>query len=114
LKRSVRILRSAERDLRAILAFLARQRSAGPGDLVDRILAAAASLADHAERGARPRDSGLRSLGFRSVVVDSYLIFYKVLARTVRVYRILHGARQYGHLLGAVRRDGRRRRGRMV
>lgn len=99
MNRSVRFLRRAESDLRELRAYLIGERIAGPGDSVDRILAAAASLTNHAERGARPRDSRLRSLGYRYLVVDRYLVFYKAFPRTVRIDRILHGARRYGHLL---------------
>ena len=99
MKRSVRILRRAESDLRELRDYLGDERRAGPGDSVDRILAAAASLTEHAERGARPRDARLESLGYRFLVVDRYLVFYKTSHGTVRVYRIVHGARRYRHLL---------------
>ncbi|MEP6890052.1 MAG: type II toxin-antitoxin system RelE/ParE family toxin, partial [Nitrospirota bacterium] len=37
--------------------------------------------------------------GYRVLVVDNYLVFYKVKGKTILVYRILHGARDIMHLL---------------
>lgn len=39
--------------------------------------------------------------GVRMVVFGNYLIFYRVLAETVRIERILHGARNIPDLFGA-------------
>ena len=57
------------------------------------------SLARFALRGAVPRDDRLRDLGFRFLVVTPHLVFYKVLAREARVYRVLHGQRAYEEIL---------------
>ncbi|MBH0207806.1 MAG: type II toxin-antitoxin system RelE/ParE family toxin [Nitrospira sp.] len=39
------------------------------------------------------------ALGYRVLVIDNYLVFYKAKGTTLLVYRILHGARDIYHLL---------------
>ena len=46
-----------------------------------------------------PRDQRLRDLGYRGLIQREHLVFYKVLPRQVRVYRVLHGRRRYADLL---------------
>jgi plasmid stabilization system protein ParE len=98
-KRTVRVLRRARRDLQEIYDFLTREAPASADAVADAILDALESLATMSDRGARPRDGRLRLTGFRYLAVGSYLVFYKTVGRTVRVYRILHGRRAYRALL---------------
>jgi plasmid stabilization system protein ParE len=51
------------------------------------------------DRGAKPRDPILRARGYRFLVHDPYLIFFRVVGRQVRVYRVLRGNRAHGDLL---------------
>jgi addiction module RelE/StbE family toxin len=97
--RQVRILRRAERDLEEILHYLQRERPRSARSVVEGLLSGSESLSTHPERGARPRDGRLSRLGYRFLTRGPYLIFYKVLSRQVRVYRVLHGKRRYQALL---------------
>jgi plasmid stabilization system protein ParE len=96
---AVRVLRRAQRDLQQIYDFRAREAPRSADPFIDGLLAAIESLGEYPERGARPRDASLRGQGYRFLVHGKYLVFYKVLARHVRVYRILHGHRAYRGLL---------------
>ena len=98
--RTVRVLKRAERDLGEIHRYVARDKPSAADDLLERLLGAIESLSEHAERGARPRDERLLRLGYQYLVREPYLVFYKVLPRQVRSYRILHGRRLLGVLLG--------------
>jgi toxin ParE1/3/4 len=98
-KRSVRVLRRARRDLQEIYDFVARETPVSADRIVDALFDAMASLETMADRGGRPRDPTLRATGYRFVVEGSYLVFYKVVGRQVRVYRVLHGRRRYRALL---------------
>lgn len=97
--RTVRVLRRAEEDLRQVYAAVCREAPLRADRFIDGLIAAVESLDELAERGAAPRDPTLRRQGYRFLVHDPYLIFYKVLPRTVRVYRVLHGHRAYRGLL---------------
>lgn len=99
MKRSVRVLRRAQSDLQQIYDFVAREAPRRAGSFIDELLHAIESLETMADRGARPRDPTLRDLGYRFLVHRDYLVFYKVLKRQVRVYRVLRGSRAYRGLL---------------
>ena len=68
-------------------------------ELVEKLLSAIEELDRFPDRGTVPRDARLKSLGFRFQAVGSYLIFYKVLRKQVRVYRVVHGRRAYEDIL---------------
>jgi len=99
MKRSVRILRKAQSDLREILDYVQRDRPEAADRLLRRLLGDIESLETLPNRGTVPRDSRLSRLGFRVLVVGDYLVFYKVLRSQVRVYRVLHGPRKYEHMI---------------
>ena len=99
MKRPVRVLRRAERDLLEIQAFVARDDPIAAGRLVDALVEALGRLERFPNRGARPRDERLRRGGYRYLAHGEYLILYKVTRSGVRVYRIVHGRRRYAHLL---------------
>ncbi len=99
MKRSVRLLRRARRDLQEVYDFLAREAPASADVVLDDLFDAIESLEPMAERGGRPRDPILRAAGYRFLVVGNHLIFYKLVGRQVRVYRVLHGRRSYRDLL---------------
>lgn len=95
----VRVLRRAQRDLEEIDDYLQHEAPLRADALVDALYTAIETLATHAARGARPRDTVLRAAGYRFLVHTPYLIFYKVAGRTVRVYRVLHTRRAYRDIL---------------
>lgn len=99
MSRSVRILRRAQHDLVEIQRYVERDRPAAAGRLVGRLLNAVESLGRMPERRAVPRDERLASREYRVLVEGDHLVFYKVLRNQVRIYRVLHGRRRYGHLL---------------
>ena len=99
MKYRVRLLRRAQRDLMEIHRYLVRDSPETAQGVVVALLGALDSLDELALRGAMPRDETLRRLGFRYRVVAPRLIFYKVVGREVRVYRVLHGKRAYQDLL---------------
>ncbi len=95
----VRVLKRAERDLVEVRHYLDREAPDSAGTVVADLLDAIEGLARSPERGARPRDERLRRRGFRFLVRQSYLIFFKVERSRVWVYRVLHGKREWSRLL---------------
>ena len=47
----------------------------------------------------RPRDLALSARGFRYLIIEKYLVFYKITGDTVQIHRILYGKRNYQALL---------------
>jgi plasmid stabilization system protein ParE len=98
-KRTVRVLRRAQRDLQQIYDYVAREAPLRADSFIDGFLDAIESLDEFSDRGATPRDSVLRRRGYRYPKHRKYLVLYKVLQRQARVYRIVHAKRAYRHLL---------------
>jgi len=97
--RTVRVLRRAQHDLQQIYDYAASEAPARADQLIDALLDTIDSLATMADRGATPRDPTLKDRGYRFLVHGAYLVFYKVLRRQVRVYRVLRGSRAYRGML---------------
>ena len=98
-KYSVRLLSTAEQDVQDLLSFIAADNVPAALAQADRIEKKLVALSTYPRLGKIPNDEKLAKLAYRVVVVDNYLIFYKISRRTVLVYRIIHGAREVPGLL---------------
>jgi plasmid stabilization system protein ParE len=92
-------MRRAERDLDEIQRYLDIDAPRASGRVIDGLLEAIESLADIPLRGAVPSDPDLERAGYRFLAQAPYLVFYKVRGRTVRIFRVLHGRRNWWRLL---------------
>lgn len=99
MKRAVRIVRSAQRDLAEIAAYLRCDAPASADRTIDELLSGIDRLGAFPESGPVPRDERLARLGFRYLARGRYLVFYKVTRSLVRIYRVLHQRRAYERLL---------------
>jgi toxin ParE1/3/4 len=68
---------------------------------LDKIETAVMQLEDFPYQGVQPRYSILRRQGYRVLIVERHLIFYKVneAEKTVCVYAIVDGRREYRSLI---------------
>ena len=98
-KYTVRLLSIAEQDLVELVSYLAAENPRAAAEVLNHIEARLHALAAHPFTGRVPHDPKLTALGYRALVVDNYLAFYKVKGKIILVYRILHGARDIMHLL---------------
>jgi toxin ParE1/3/4 len=96
---SVRILRKAQADLLEIQSYIGRERPSAAGRVVDGLLHAIGTLGENPESGPLARDEWLRRRNFRFLLSGRYLIFYKSGRGGVRIYRVLHGKRDYRRFL---------------
>ena len=99
MKRPVRVLRRAQVDLLEIQAYVLRDNPAAAVRLIDDLVGELQRLGAFPSRGASPKDERLRKVEYRYLIHGEYLVFYKVFATHVRVYRVVHGRRTYKHLL---------------
>ena len=97
--KTVRILRRAQTDFEEIKRYIERDSPRRAEKFVSKLLDRIESLSTLPNAGILPRDEVLRARGFWVLIEGQYLIFYKVLSKQVRVYRVLHGRRRYQHLL---------------
>ena len=87
-------------DLRGITDYIARDDEERALEVIDEIDAALDRLEDFPESGAVPSDAALARMGYRVLVVSSFLIFSTIEEETVEVHRVIHGRRRYAHLFG--------------
>ena len=92
-KYTVRLLSIAEQDLVDLVSYVAAENSRAAAEVLDHIEASLAALQSHPFVGRVPHNPKLTALGYRVLVIDNYLVFYKVKGNAVLVHRILHGAR---------------------
>jgi addiction module RelE/StbE family toxin len=95
----IRYLRTAEKDMIEIFDYISKDNPTAAKSLLDKFDTSISRLASNPYLGAIPKDSRLERLGYRMLIVDSYLVFYIVKPRTVQIRRIIHGARQYSFLM---------------
>ena len=94
----------AQNDLDAAVAYVAEDSISSALQVLDRILAAAASLDSFAERGRAVPEWGSSSV--RELLVDPFRVLYLVEEQRVVVLGILHQRRDFDRWIGDVQRRG--------
>lgn len=92
-------LQTAERDLYEIFDYIKKDSPSVASSLLEKIDKAVSHLSMNPELGVVPRDTRLRNLGYRMLVVEKYLVFYIVKERSVQIRRVIHGVRKYEFLI---------------
>lgn len=93
----------ADEQLREIIFYIADD--SGSIDIalnyLDKIEKAINSLEDFPTSGSVPRYSILRKQGFRVLIVERHMVFYKVNKdeKVVTIYAIVDGRREYKNLI---------------
>ena len=98
-KFEIRIFKSAQHDLEDIVDYINTLSSTAAIKQYDNLIEKIGSLAEMPERCAFLKDTNLRLKGYRSLVVDNYLVFFVIKNDTVQIRRILYGKRNYEWLL---------------
>jgi toxin ParE1/3/4 len=86
----------AETDIESIVRYIAADNLTAAVRMIDRFTEAFELLASHRELGERC--SG-RATNLRRFTVGSYLVFYQTFDEEIVVARVVHGARQWEHLI---------------
>lgn len=93
----------AEEQLREIIFYIADD--SGSVDIalkyLDKIEAAINQLREFPFSGSLPRYSTLRRQGFRVLIVERHLVFYKINEeeKSVIIYAVVDGRREYKNLI---------------
>ena len=90
---------TAKQDLLGIIDYLNTLSPQAALRYYDLLTGEIASLAMMPERCPSARDLALSAHGYRVLVVEKYLVFYKVVDDTVQIHRILYGKRNFKALL---------------
>ncbi len=92
-------LPTAERDLNDIFEYLFRDSPKSAAAFLEKSDRLIARLGSFPLSGSLPKDPVVRRKGYRILIVESYLVFYRFEEKTVSIDRILHGKRKYDFLL---------------
>ena len=98
------IFRTAKADeqIRDIIFYRAELTEKNSAiELLNKLAKGINQLSDFPESGALPRFGSLRARGFRVIIVDKFLIFYKVNhnKKTITIYTAVDGRRDYLNLI---------------
>lgn len=95
----VEIYPAAQQDLNDIVDYI---NSLSPDTAIkyyDRIVEKIGSLTEMPERHPLLKDPQLRLRGYRTLIVENYMVFYIIKGDTVQIRRIIYGRRQYEWML---------------
>ena len=98
-KYQIRLLRIAEEDLTEIISFIAADNPVAANTIADKIEKDIELLSENPMIGRIPRDEDIKTLGYRYIIVQNYIVFYTIEEKTIFIHRILHGTRDYKTLL---------------
>jgi toxin ParE1/3/4 len=100
---SYQVLRTAkaEEQLFGIIHYLAAQSPQTALAYVGQLEKAMDQLSEFPFSGVQPRYSTLRRQGYRVLIVEPYLLFYKVdeARKAVCLYAVMDGRREYRYLI---------------
>lgn len=95
----LRFLGPAEADLLSISDYIAEDNPRAAHKMLERFEKAIRRLELSPFAGRIPDDDELRNRSYRMLIVGKYIVFYKIKEQALEIHRIIHGARDYKHLL---------------
>lgn len=98
-KYEVELLPAAYTDLDEIFDYIMIDNPQAAAEMLDDIMQALRHFEDFPHSGAPLPNHSLKEFNFRMVIIEPYLAFYRFIDNKVYIYRVLHGARNYLHLL---------------
>ena len=96
---SVRYLPIAQDDLISIFDWIAKDSPGRALSFIEKIDQRIGVLSKSPRLGRIPRNIRLREYGYRVLILDSYLVFYKLRNQVVEIHRIVHASRNLDHLI---------------
>lgn len=94
----VEFLQSAIDDLEEIVLYIAKHSAKSAIELHDKIIESATRLEEFPKLGRLIPYKKLMEYGFRFIVIDKYLLFYKIYNEEINILRVLRGDRDYASL----------------
>lgn len=98
-KYDVELLPAAYADWDEIFDYIMVDNPQAAAGMLDSIVQSLRRLENFPYSGAPLLERSLKKFNFRMVIVEPYIAFYRFIDNKVLIYRILHGARNYPHLL---------------
>jgi len=98
-KHKIRYLPIAQQDLFDIFDYIKEDNPSAAKSFINKIDKSISKLEAFPQMSVVPKDDRLEMLGYRMLVIDSYLVFYVIKENIVEIRRIIHGSRRYSFLL---------------
>ena len=98
-KYDVELLPAAYEDLDEIFDYIIVDNPQAAIEMLDSIMKSLRRLENFPHSGAPLPDRSMQKFNFRIVIINPYIAFYRFIDDKVIIYRILHCARNYPHLL---------------
>ena len=98
-KYDVELLPAADEDLDGIFDYILSDNPQAAVKMLDNIIDSLQRLKEFPHSGTPLTGCSLEKFSFKMVIIDPYIAFYRVIENKVLVYRVLHCARNYAHLL---------------
>jgi len=98
-KYKVTVLQIAREDIGEIFFYIAVDSLKSALEMTDKITDKIDMLAELPHLGKIVPDNELAKQEYRMLIINNYIVFYKVIENEVVVYRVLHGMRDYPELL---------------
>ena len=96
---NVKVLPIARNDIAEIYHYIALDNPDAALRVTDEIMDKLDTLNEFPERCPMASDNVLARQGYRMLIIENYIAFFKVFQAEVLVYRVLHGKRDYPQLL---------------
>jgi len=96
---TLRYLPIAVDDLISIFDWIADDSPANAAAFIEKLNQRIGRLRTHPFLGHLPRDDKLKSLGYRVLVIESYLVFYIVRGKTVEIHRVVQDSRHLDNII---------------
>lgn len=102
-KYRVIFMESSLQDLEEIVLYIGKDSKANAIKFHDKIIESSKKLETFPRLGLSVPDKKMKDSGFRMLVIDRYLLFYKIYGKEVSILRILHGSRDYPKLFSKMK-----------
>lgn len=96
---TLRYLPIAVDDLISIFDWIADDSPANASTFIEKLDQRIGRLRTHPFLGHLPRDDKLQRMGYRVLVIESYLVFYIVRCKIVEIHRVVHGSRHLDDII---------------
>lgn len=96
-KNKIKYTPAAVDDMDEIFSYISQDNVDAAGNMLNKLNNSISDLADFPNKGSVLSDDeySLIQRGYRFIVVNPYLVFYRIMNDAVVIHRILHGRRDY-------------------
>ncbi len=98
-KHDVELLPAAYADLDEIFDYIMSDNPEAANATLDNIINCLQRLEDFPQSGVPLIEQSMKKFNFKMVIIDPYIAFYRFIEGKAVVYRVLHCASNYAHLL---------------